>query len=192
MADFGRKPRSGASPPIFSDRFPGSVRFFSIPGSTISSVFFLNALRHSILYLMRAEDVLLSVPSSSTSQPPELDVWGNFRIFIRRYSILSRCGNCSGWPGDLVPGPWGSIPGRGGGSEGSGGAPNLKQIYICIAIQTSATHRLEVFVFFLIERRSIPMCLAPCPCPLARVSGGVSETQLESTVEGFPSTTFSV
>ncbi len=45
----------------------------------------------------------------------------------------------SGWPGDL--GPWASIPGPGrGDSEGVRGAPNPIEIYIFIAIQTSATY----------------------------------------------------
>jgi hypothetical protein len=35
-----------------------------------------------------------------------------------RSSRLCRSGICSGWPGDLLPGPWGSIPGPGRGSEG--------------------------------------------------------------------------
>ncbi len=48
-----------------------------------------------------------------------LDVWGCFCVFIVRSSILCGSGNCSGLPGDLVPGPMGVDSGPGeGGSEG--------------------------------------------------------------------------
>ncbi len=49
----------------------------------------------------------------------KLDVWGCFCVFIGRSLILCRSGKCLGWPGDLAPGPQGSIPGPGRGcSEG--------------------------------------------------------------------------
>ena len=42
---------------------------------------------------------------------------------------------------DLVPGLWGPIPGPGKGiRRGSGGAPNLIQLYIFIDVQTSTTY----------------------------------------------------
>ncbi len=53
-------------------------------------------------------------------------------ICIGRSSILCRSGNCSGWPGEFVPGPWRSIPGPvRGDRRGSGGPENL--IEICIS-----------------------------------------------------------
>ncbi len=60
-----------------------------------------------------------------------LDVWWYFCYFIGRSSILCLFGNCSGWPGDLVPGPWGSIPGPGREVRlGSGGPKTFyKNIY---------------------------------------------------------------
>ena len=62
-------------------------------------------------------------------------------ICIRRSSIWCRSGDCSGWPGVLVPGPWGSIRARGGGSEGVRGRRTL--YLFCIVAQTSAALSLD-------------------------------------------------
>ncbi len=46
-------------------------------------------------------------------------------ICISVFSILCRSGNCSGWPGDLVPGPWGS---QGAGFGGDPGGPKNRNL----------------------------------------------------------------
>ncbi len=59
-----------------------------------------------------------------------LDVCGVFDVSFICWSKFGRSGYCPGLPGDLVSGPWGSIPGPGrGGSEGSGGAGPHKNVY---------------------------------------------------------------
>ncbi len=58
-----------------------------------------------------------------------LDVSGCFRILIGRSLILCRSGTCSGLPGDLVHGPWGSIPGPGRGFRGIRGPPQALHKY---------------------------------------------------------------
>jgi hypothetical protein len=60
-----------------------------------------------------------------------------FVNFIDRSSISCRSGNCLGLPGNLVPGPWGSIPGpRRGVRRGVGGPPNLIKIYMLTALRS--------------------------------------------------------